>query len=80
MADRCYKSHHTPVGCGLVASTADADLAQQEFLGALEAVGGAAGNVRLRELLGWSQPDYDTVKAALLAAGQIKAGRAIAHQ
>ena len=58
-----------------MASTADADLAQQEFLGALEAVGGAAGNVRLRELLGWSQPDYDTVKGALLAAGQIKAGR-----
>jgi type I restriction enzyme M protein len=53
----------------------DADLAQQEFIGALEAVGGSAGNGRLRELLDWSEASYEAVKAALVTSGQITTGR-----
>jgi type I restriction enzyme M protein len=53
----------------------DADLAQQEFIGALQASGGSSGNGRLRDLLGWSEADYESVKAALLATGQITNGR-----
>ncbi|MFM7647241.1 MAG: hypothetical protein ACKO50_04085 [Cyanobium sp.] len=36
---------------------------QQELLGALEALGGSAGNGKLRELLGWDEPTHDAVKA-----------------
>jgi type I restriction enzyme M protein len=53
----------------------DADLAQQEFIGALQAIGGSSGNGRLRELLGWGEADYESVKAALIATGQITPGR-----
>ena len=53
----------------------DADLAQQEFLGALQAIGGSSVNGRLRDLLGWSEADYESVKAALLGTGQITPGR-----
>jgi type I restriction enzyme M protein len=48
---------------------------QQELLGALEALGGSAGNGKLRELLGWDEPTYDAVKATLLSAGLLQAGR-----
>jgi type I restriction enzyme M protein len=48
---------------------------QQELLGALEALGGSAGNGRLRELLGWDEASYDAVKAQLLASGQLVPGR-----
>jgi type I restriction enzyme M protein len=48
---------------------------QQELLGALEALGGSAGNGKLRELLGWDEPTYDAVKATLLSAGLLLAGR-----
>jgi hypothetical protein len=48
---------------------------QQELLGALEALGGSAGNGKLRELLGWDEPTYDAVKAPLLSAGLLLAGR-----
>lgn len=53
----------------------DADLEQPECLGALLAVGGSSGNGRLRDLLGWAEPDYERVKAAQLASGLIKLGR-----
>lgn len=53
----------------------DADLAQQEFVGALQAIGGSSGNSRLRDLLGWSEADYESVKAALVTTGQITPGR-----
>ncbi|MEB3350660.1 MAG: hypothetical protein VKO00_11670 [Cyanobacteriota bacterium] len=43
-----------------------ADDQQLEFLGALEALGGLAGNGKLRELLGWEEVVYDVVKAALV--------------
>ena len=48
---------------------------QQELLGALEALGGSASNGKLRELLGWDEPTYDAVKATLLSAGLLQAGR-----
>jgi type I restriction enzyme M protein len=53
----------------------DSGLAEQEFTGALEALGGSTSNGRLRELLGWSEQVYDAVKATLLLSGRIKTGR-----
>ena len=58
-----------------MAGSLEADLAQQDFIGALTAIGGSAGNGRLRELLEWSDTDDERVKAALMASGQIRAGR-----
>jgi type I restriction enzyme M protein len=48
---------------------------QLEFLGALEALGGSAGNSKLRELLGWDEATYEAVKEPLLASGQLQPGR-----
>ncbi len=45
------------------------------FLGALKALGGSAGNVRLRELLEWDETTYQRVKTALLANRTIATGR-----
>jgi type I restriction enzyme M protein len=50
------------------------DLAD-EFLGALEALGGSAGNGRLRETLEWDEAVYEAVKADLLSRRLIVAGR-----
>ena len=47
----------------------------EELLGALEALGGSAGNLKLRELLGWDETQYDTVKTGLLASGHLVSGR-----
>ena len=52
-----------------------ADDRQLEFLGALEALGGSAGNGKLRELLGWDEATYETVKQGLMASGQLQTGR-----
>ena len=46
-----------------------------EFLGALEALGGSAGNGKLRDLLGWAEASYEAVKEALVASGQLRTGR-----
>jgi len=46
-----------------------------EFLGALEALGGSAGNGKLRELLGWYGAACEAVKAALLEKGIVVPGR-----
>jgi len=46
-----------------------------EFLGALAALGGSAGNGRLRDVLEWEEASYDTVKAQLLGRGLIVPGR-----
>jgi len=46
-----------------------------EFLEALAALGGSAGNGRLRDMLGWDEASYDAVKAELLSRGLIRAGR-----
>jgi type I restriction enzyme M protein len=42
---------------------------QDEFFGALEACKGSAGNGKLRELLGWDEATYNSVKAALVDTG-----------
>ncbi len=54
---------------------AEADDRPQELLGALEALGGTAGNGRLRELLGWDEATYEAVKGELLTAGRLLSGR-----
>jgi type I restriction enzyme M protein len=46
-----------------------------EFLGALEALGGSAGNGRLRETLEWDEASYEAVKADLLSRRLIVSGR-----
>ncbi|MCX5948393.1 MAG: type I restriction-modification system subunit M N-terminal domain-containing protein, partial [Cyanobacteria bacterium] len=48
---------------------------QLELLGALQALGGSAGNGKLRELLGWDEPTYEVVKGALVASGELLTGR-----
>lgn len=52
----------------------DGDL-YDEFLGALAALGGSAGNGRLRDVLEWDDARYDAVKAELLNRGLIVPGR-----
>ena len=46
-----------------------------EFLGALAALGGAAGNGRLRETLEWDEASYEAVKADLLGRRLVVPGR-----
>ncbi len=48
---------------------------QDEFLGALAALGGSAGNGRLRDVLEWDETTYDAVKAELLSRRLIVPGR-----
>jgi type I restriction enzyme M protein len=50
------------------------DLAD-EFLGALAALGGSAGNSRLREILEWDEASYEVVKGDLLSRRLIVPGR-----
>ena len=50
------------------------DLAD-ELLGALTALGGSAGNGRLRETLAWDEASYEAVKADLLSRRLIVSGR-----
>jgi type I restriction enzyme M protein len=45
------------------------------FLGALHALGGSAGNGRLRELLEWDEATYQQVKTSLLASRTIVSGK-----
>jgi type I restriction enzyme M protein len=52
-----------------------ADDQQLELLGALEALGGSAGNGKLRELLGWDEGTYEAVKEVLVASSQLQTGR-----
>ena len=55
--------------------TTDQEALQEDVLGALQALGGSAGNGRLRELLTWEEAPYEAVKASLLASGQLRLGR-----
>ena len=48
---------------------------QQQFLDGLRALGGSAGNRRLRDALGWDEATYDSVRLALIDAALIKPGR-----
>lgn len=45
------------------------------FISKLEAVGGSAGNQRLREALGWQESTYDSIKQQLIEEGRIIPGR-----
>ncbi len=47
----------------------------QEFLDALTQMGGSAGNVRLREKLGWDEATYDQIQSNLKFEGKILPGR-----
>lgn len=48
---------------------------KNRFLQELEALGGRAGNKRLRETLGWQESTYRNAHAALVAEGRIVSGR-----
>src|SRR5690554_3175461 len=48
---------------------------EQTFIDALRALGGSAGNQRLREALGWQEASYDQIKSSLVQAGLIVPGR-----
>lgn len=43
------------------------------FLTSLKTLGGAAGNARLRDALGWDEATYDGVNQALIDDGAIAA-------
>lgn len=47
----------------------------ERFINTLETMGGSAGNQRLQETLGWSEPTYNHIKQQLLAEGRIIPGR-----
>ncbi|MGE4420962.1 MAG: type I restriction-modification system subunit M [Pseudodesulfovibrio sp.] len=51
------------------------DARQNLFIKALSELGGKAGNIKLREALGWSEEAYDAVRDELLANGTIQKGR-----
>jgi len=48
---------------------------QQKFLDTLAALGGSAGNGRLRGALGWQEATYERVRNGLIEAGQVRPGR-----
>jgi hypothetical protein len=55
--------------------TAVTDGQRQMLLTALREAGGKAGNIALRQKLGWNDETYETVREALVAAGEITPGR-----
>ena len=57
------------------ADTPELDGELDEFLGALTALGGSAGNGRLREVLEWDEASYEAVKAVLIGRGLVVPGR-----
>jgi hypothetical protein len=48
---------------------------RQMLLTALREAGGKAGNIALRETLGWNEETYEAVREVLVAAGEITPGR-----
>jgi hypothetical protein len=50
----------------------DAD--DEQFLEDVSQAGGNAGNKSLREVLGWGEQRYETVKNRLVARGRIEKG------
>jgi hypothetical protein len=53
----------------------DDDKLAEEFLRELAACGGKAGNVTLRQALGWNPQDYERIKRALVESGKILPGK-----
>jgi type I restriction enzyme M protein len=58
-----------------LSETGSIDELADEFLGALAALGGSAGNGRLRETLEWDEANYEAVKADLISRRLIVPGR-----
>lgn len=56
-------------------SVSVSDEQRQALLTALRGEGGKAGNLTLRQALGWDDPTYEAVKDDLLASGQLTPGR-----
>lgn len=48
---------------------------RDKFIAVLTELGGSSGNGRLRETLGWTDANYDTVKEELIAEGAVAPGR-----
>ncbi len=59
----------------LAGSISVGDEQRQAFLSALKAEGGKAGNLTLRQALGWDEVTYEAVKGDLLVSGQLTPGR-----
>ena len=68
----CWQHWPADLVYPLISST---DERHDEFIGALEALGGSAGNGRLREMLEWGEASYEAVMADLLSRRLIVAGR-----
>jgi DNA repair exonuclease SbcCD ATPase subunit len=51
------------------------DAERQSFRNALQETGGKAGNIALRQTLGWNEATYEAVRDALVASGEITPGR-----
>ena len=62
-------STETPIGA------TDAEGQFDDFLGALTALGGSAGNGNLREVLEWDQESYEACRDELINRGLIVPGR-----
>ena len=48
---------------------------KDKFLEVLQELGGSAGNIRLREALGWAEATYDAVKREQIELGLVTPGR-----
>jgi type I restriction enzyme M protein len=53
----------------------EADERKDEFMGALAALGGSAGNGRLRSILEWDEDTYEAVRSELVNTGLVSPGR-----
>jgi len=53
----------------------EANERKDEFLGALAALGGSAGNGRLRSILEWDEDTYEAVRSELVNTGLVSPGR-----
>ena len=62
-------STETPIGA------TDAEGQFDDFLGALTALGGSAGNGNLREVLEWDEESYEACRDELINRGLIVPGR-----
>ncbi|MEG6550330.1 class I SAM-dependent DNA methyltransferase [Desulfocurvibacter africanus] len=51
------------------------DIQREKFIKTLQELGGSAGNMRLREALGWQESTYNRVRSELIDTGIIAPGR-----
>lgn len=64
-----------PSSIALQPSAAVTDEQRQMFLAALRQAGGKAGNLTLRQTLGWDDSIYEAVRDELVSTGQLTPGR-----